>query len=411
MNEFDERTVELDERTLEELFHRGRWLSFPDFVRLIEQDHPHDGPGVSKEVLDAYAEALVDDLGGSAPFTVEAVDRMIETHLTDSGVWLESALYDVGPDRISAYPAPWHDRLGRESDPRAYVEVMRDELAKARGFTARGRAAPGVPKQQLLDAMCVLGEMDRAEATRAIDEERRRNELLLYPYQNPEAEVQLPDSVEPPRTERLAEEADGEDAAAHPPLPPLVDVRDDLEYLRENVGGERQDRVDEIERMLVALTERDVAHQEERLDEIDAALSDVELESRGRVEQRAAAARTRIRTYRRTLEGASEGLTVLDRKIRHAHTGQVFSVAPLRGSDAEVDATVLNDGRSRDVIAIVTFYDVEGRTVSKARSRRTRIEPDSERVVSSPVHVPTGARYYTVTPLDVEDYAANYQFQ
>jgi hypothetical protein len=31
--------------------------------------------------------------------------------------------------------------------------------------------------------------------------------------------------------------------------------------------------------------------------------------------------------------------------------------------------------------------------------------------VTLPVRVPSDARYYAVTPLDVEDYASNYQFQ
>ncbi len=399
----------INEQALEELLHRGRWLGFADFVRLIEQEHPHDEPGVPRDVLTAYATAIVDDLGGSAPFTVEEADRLIDRHLTDSGVWLEYGLYEVGPDRVSAYPAPWHDRLDGETDPRAYVEVMRDELAAARGFAARGADAPGVPKQQLLDAMAVLGRMDRGEATVAVDDERKRGGLELYPFQNPEAEVRLADRNE--AAESGAADDERGDGERSPSSPLLVDVRDDLRYLKENGDETVRNRIDGIETELASLAGEDVLDRERSLDGIERALLAIRLENDGGIERRAIRARDRIRIYRRALENASEGLAVVDRKIRHAHTGHVASVAPLRDQDAEIHATIHNEGRPRDVIAVATFYDRDHGRVSKARSRRTRIEEGTNRTARIPVHVPLEARYYTVTPLDVADYAIEYRIQ
>src|SRR6056297_782292 len=178
--------ITLDEHALEELLHRGRYLSVTDFVRLIEQDHPHEKEGISREVLESYAEAIVDDLEAFAPFSVAQMNRLLDLHLTDSPVWLKSALYSVEQDRVSIYPKPWYDQLHGETDPREYVAVMRDEFAAARGHVSRGSDAPGVPKQQLLEAMVILGGMDRGTATGEVNEMRERGDLLLYPFQNPD---------------------------------------------------------------------------------------------------------------------------------------------------------------------------------------------------------------------------------
>ncbi|WP_435365772.1 hypothetical protein [Haloarchaeobius sp. DYHT-AS-18] len=179
--------VALDSHALDELFQRGRWLTFPDFVRLVEQDHPHDGSGVSREVLDAYAKAIENDLGGAAPFTVEEMEQRLERHLSDSDEWSKRAVYEVDQGHISFYPQSWHDRLAGETDPREYVALMQEDLAKA-----TGKSGAAVPKQQLLNAMAILGGLDIHAATEAVDGMRKRGELLVYPFQNPEADVLLP---------------------------------------------------------------------------------------------------------------------------------------------------------------------------------------------------------------------------
>ncbi|WP_267643628.1 hypothetical protein [Haloarchaeobius amylolyticus] len=182
--------VSLDSRTLDSLFQRGRWLTFPDFVRIVEGGHPHDEPGLPRAVLDAYAQALVDDLGGAAPFTVEALERRIQRHLTDDG-WSRLTVHEVGDDRISYYPPAWHDKLTDETDPREYVAVMQEDVDPT-AADASSRFHPRVPKEHLLNAMVVLGGMSRQGATERIDDLRKRGELLVYPFQNPEADVLLP---------------------------------------------------------------------------------------------------------------------------------------------------------------------------------------------------------------------------
>ncbi|WP_435320823.1 hypothetical protein [Haloarchaeobius sp. TZWSO28] len=184
--------VALDTHALDELFQRGRWLTFPDFVRLVEQDHPHNEPGVSREVLDAYAKAIENDLGGAAPFTVEEMEQRLERHLSDSGGWSKRAVYEVGADRISFYPKSWHDRLRGETDPRKYVAVMQSDSDPSTSQYPRGMHGARVPKQQLLNAMQILGRMNIHAATQAVDDGRKRGELLVYPFQNPEADVLLP---------------------------------------------------------------------------------------------------------------------------------------------------------------------------------------------------------------------------
>ncbi|WP_435335373.1 hypothetical protein [Haloarchaeobius sp. TZWWS8] len=183
--------VTIDEQTLESLFKLGRWLTFHDFVRIIEEKHPREGPGVPREVLDAYAAAIVDDLGGFAPFTVEQMEWKLEAHVAADGVWEKSSLFEVGPGRISVFPVHWHARLHDETDPREYVAVMRDDLVSSPDSPASRQRLPRVPKQYLLDAMVILGGLDRREATGIVNDARKRGEVVLYPFQNPDAEVLL----------------------------------------------------------------------------------------------------------------------------------------------------------------------------------------------------------------------------
>lgn len=414
--------VETDPVTLEALLHRGRWLTFLEFVGLIEQDHPHEGPGVPRELLDAYAAAIVDDLGPFAPFAVDQVDRLLDLHRTDSDVWLDSAVYEVEPDRISLYPPTWHERLRGETDPREYVVVMRDEIAAARGYTTRGRDAPGVPKEQLIDAMVTLGGVDRHAATGRIREMRVNGDLLLFPFQNPEADVQLPESAEPlfpggpterdpPRSPAGDDPGDESGSPPRSTLPPLVDVRDDLQYLDAHGPAGIGDDLDGIEEALLTLPGSAPAEQVDALDEVEDALFHLGSATDGPAGARVERARTRVRTYRRVLGTASEGLTVVEHSIRHAHSGHVAPLGALRNADAEVRCRVRNEGRSRDVVVVVEFYDRDCGTLSKARSGRTYVETEREQVVSVPVRVPPAARYYTATPLDAEDYLVQYQFQ
>jgi hypothetical protein len=420
---------EIDEQTLEELFRRGRWLTFPEFVRLIEQDHPHDRPGVSKDVLEAYAAAIADDLGTFAPYTLEEVDQLIARHLTRSATWLEAALYEVEPNRISMYPAPWHEKLRGETDPRAYVETMRDEIAAAKGFAAQGKEAPGIPKQQLLDAMVILSGMKRTEATEALGGARRRGEIVIYPFQNPEAEVLLPEETEYRRpTASQGGQSDGEGHERETKIehakgekeptdqlvsPHLIDIRDDLQHLEDYSNEEVCDSARTVTTMLTELTQHDTSRQEELLDEIENELLHIAIAVKDddRAAQHVESARRRIGIYRRTLVDGSDNLTVTDSPIRHAHTGQRATVGALQGTRAEVRTKVLNEGDTRNVIAIVTFYDHDHKRLSKARSYRVNIPSRAERTVKIPARVPQTAVLYTVTALDIEDYLIEYQFQ
>ncbi|HET7323143.1 MAG TPA: hypothetical protein VFJ06_02300 [Halococcus sp.] len=97
--------TELNDHAVEELLNRGHELSAREFVALVERHHPTEEPGVSRETLRAYAEAVAEE---DDEFDPEGMLDDIDERLTDIEVWTEE-LYEVGEGRISAHAQEWHD--------------------------------------------------------------------------------------------------------------------------------------------------------------------------------------------------------------------------------------------------------------------------------------------------------------
>lgn len=53
--------VEVKAHTVAEIRRSGDSLPVEDMVLLIERNHPHDQPGISRETIARYAEALATD--------------------------------------------------------------------------------------------------------------------------------------------------------------------------------------------------------------------------------------------------------------------------------------------------------------------------------------------------------------
>ncbi|MFB6165921.1 MAG: hypothetical protein ABEJ31_12245 [Haloarculaceae archaeon] len=183
---------QLQRRTLDELLNSGRYLYPTHVVGVIERFHAVEGPGVPRETVLAYANAVLDRLGRRAPYGPERFAALLDARLVDAEVWLPNALYAVGPGRLSVFPSRWHRRLAGVRDPVQYVGVIGEDLAIARGADVNGPLPP-VPRRLLVEAMMALGGVDRPTAGGLLREARRTGRVRIEPDQNPEADVWLAD--------------------------------------------------------------------------------------------------------------------------------------------------------------------------------------------------------------------------
>ncbi|MFB6140777.1 MAG: hypothetical protein ABEJ26_10125 [Halosimplex sp.] len=178
----------LQQRTFEELLHQGRYLYPTRVVGVIERFHSVPGPGVPRDLVASYASEVFRRLGRRAPYTTAQFERLLEGRVAEIDLWLPDALYEVGHGRVSVYPPGWHRRLSGERDPVEYVRVIADDLAAARGL-GESEPRPPVPKQTLIDALIVLGGVDRPTAGGIVQSARLAGRLVVEPFQNPSASV------------------------------------------------------------------------------------------------------------------------------------------------------------------------------------------------------------------------------
>lgn len=180
----------IQRRTLDELVHKGRYLYPTDVVGVIERFHAVEGPGVPRAVITVYVDEFIRRLGPRAPFSRESFARLLDGRVADLDMWLPSTIYEVAPGRVSVFPPTWHRLLTGVHDPVRHVGVIGEDLAAARGVDA-GELLPPVPKQLLIDAMMILGGLDRPTASGVVTEARLSGRLVVEPFQNPEAIVWL----------------------------------------------------------------------------------------------------------------------------------------------------------------------------------------------------------------------------
>jgi hypothetical protein len=178
--------VELSDRVVDEFGHRGDSLLVDEFLSLVERHHPTDEPGVDWAVVEAYAAAL--DERGVSQLDGDVVLERIESKRTNSETWVNGeVIYDLGDGRVSTYPAAWHDRLGGSTDVVGFVEFLTD----AEASIGQGGAGEGVPEEFLLDAVAVVGGLDREDAKARLEELRRSGPLAEDADQHPNARVRL----------------------------------------------------------------------------------------------------------------------------------------------------------------------------------------------------------------------------
>lgn len=177
--------VELNEHVLDEFGHRGDSLIAEEFLSLIERYHSSDGPGVDRSVVRAYAEAL--DERGMSQLDSDEIEAELDRKTVESETWAGDGVYEVGDDRLSNYPAAWHDRLGGSTDIVEFVETLTG-VDPPIGQTGAGSS---VPEDVLIDIVAVVGGLDREEAKVRLEELRRDGPLAEDADQRPQAGVRL----------------------------------------------------------------------------------------------------------------------------------------------------------------------------------------------------------------------------
>ena len=176
---------------VDEIIREGETMGSRDMVELIERHH--DGPGVARETIDAYAAALEarDDYAFDAADFLAHVDE----NTTDADWWEGGVFYDVADDvedhRISLFPAAWHDHLGGSTDVVEYVRFIQDEDSDYLDDIDLGGPGDGVPEAAVVEVLELVGRLDRPDATTAVHEARDRGDIIEDADQSPRADIYL----------------------------------------------------------------------------------------------------------------------------------------------------------------------------------------------------------------------------
>jgi len=180
--------VDTDQRAVDEIVHEGDALGTSRLIDVLERYHD-DRPGVPRDAIDAYARELTER--EDSRFDVEAFREVLEDRLTGSDSWVDGGarLYELDGDRISQYPATWHDRLRGERDPAAYLRFFEAEAPAVLGTAPGGRRR--ADEDQLIDVMAVVGELRRDAAKAAIESAREEGRIVEDADQHPKAGVYL----------------------------------------------------------------------------------------------------------------------------------------------------------------------------------------------------------------------------
>lgn len=187
--------MEISELFLEEVGERSEYNRPHDFVSLAERHVSDEEPGVPREWLLAHVEILADESGlDGASFRAA-----LETDTTDAETRVDDrSVYEVGEDRLSAYPPAWHDAFGGETSLPPIVRYLLDE-SDYRPTT--GGKGEGVAKQDLFEIAAAVGGFSRKSAKAALADCLDGDTLAEDVDQHPKAKVYPPESedVESPR--------------------------------------------------------------------------------------------------------------------------------------------------------------------------------------------------------------------
>jgi len=178
-----------DPAVVDEIVREGATAGPRDVIERVER--AHEGRGVERATVEAYAGALADR--DDYAFDAEAFLEGVDAETTDADRWAGGGYYAVGDGRISLFPAAWHDTLDESTDVAAYVAFMQDEDPAYLEDLDRGGPGAGVPQRAVVEALTLLGGVDRGSARGLIAQARDEGDVVEDADQNPDTDVYLPE--------------------------------------------------------------------------------------------------------------------------------------------------------------------------------------------------------------------------
>lgn len=187
-----ETEVDLVDDVVDAAADRGDNLVAEELVELVERHDPlpneSDGFGVSEDRLVAYADALPE---GDREVTVDDVRTALSERTTDSESWVGGdTLYRTDPNHVSSFPREWYEALEGESDVRRFAEVILASVGDSEEAFGGG-AGVGVPENELLNAVTVLGTPTWEEAKDQVEALREEGVFAEKLDQHPDSRVEL----------------------------------------------------------------------------------------------------------------------------------------------------------------------------------------------------------------------------
>ncbi|MDG5776541.1 hypothetical protein VB773_18835 [Haloarculaceae archaeon H-GB2-1] len=184
--------VELEDHIVDEIVHGGESLSLLDVFSRLERQHPHDRPGIARETVAAYLDALA----SRRDYDVDAEGFLtdVDAATTAETEWVgRDALYRLDSGRLSTYPQAFHDELGGSTDVPAYVSFLQNHVPEFKHDVSEGAAGEGISKDTLLEVVAIVGRTDRETATDELERYRAEGALVEDADQHPQAGVSLAD--------------------------------------------------------------------------------------------------------------------------------------------------------------------------------------------------------------------------
>lgn len=175
-----------NEDVVDEIVHRGP-ATVRRAVDLLGRGH-RDGPGIDRETLDAY---------------VEAVEKRRDFDFDAEGFYDEDKIYRLEGDRISRYPRSWHEELGGSDDVAAFVRFLNDT-----GFAdtvGKSGAGSGIDEEALLDVAAAVGRISKGDAKARLETLRDEDVVVEDADTHPHGGVYLAEDASELRDPALDE--------------------------------------------------------------------------------------------------------------------------------------------------------------------------------------------------------------
>lgn len=184
-------------------------------------------------------------------------------------------------------------------------------------------------------------------------------------------------------------------------LPPILDIRDDLNRAQEAADAEADEEFRTLRDRLDEFAERDAASREGVLDEIDNQLLRLEELLGGEAARSIGAARNRIHNYRRARDETVDDVAVVTSSARERGAEdpeRTEAVLPV--GEATVSVTVANAGDDREVVPVVTLFDERGDELETVRGESARLPAGEQRQFEVTLAVPSDATTYAASVVE-----------